>query len=151
MKHRCEREIEKVRMCDVCWWRLCSLHLNSITKSHLPPTFIEFRLIEYIYMISLFGSFWCFVDFSSRQFCHSLFIQTHIHTIRQCHGIARYGLVWYGMVWCMYIFCSLPNAIQTHTYTHYLVKFSEIISQSADREKFLRSFVRSTFVECEDF
>lgn len=45
-------EGEKVSECDVCWWRLCSLHLNSITKSHLPPTFIEFRLIEYIYMIS---------------------------------------------------------------------------------------------------
>lgn len=66
--------------------------------------------------------------------------------------------VWYGMVHSMYsiyryiLFSSpLLNAIHTHTHSHYLVKFSEIISQSADREKFVRSFVRSTLVECEDF
>lgn len=110
----------KVRMCDVCLWRfgvlLCNTHLNSITKSHLPPTFIEFRLIEYIYMISLFGSFWCFVVYGSRQFCHSLFIQTHTFTLS---SLVSYRIVLYKCMFVCIIYIIFFVA-KCHSDTHTL-------------------------------
>lgn len=68
--------------------------------------------------------FGIFAVFDSRQFCHSLSIQTHILFVLRRKEY-------------MYIIFFVAKC---HSDTYYLVKFSEIISQSADREKFLRSF-----------
>lgn len=107
------------------------LHRISVNWIHLHD--FSFRLVLV-----------CVLSFS----VHANFVIVYLfkHTLALfARSMASHGTVWYGVACTVYIDmyiyyflrCQMP-----FRHTHYLVKFSEIISQSADREKFVRSFVQ---------